>query len=44
MTDFADQVARLVAQPGYKPITLKAMARRFEVPADDYAAFPSNGS
>jgi ribonuclease R len=39
MTDFADQVARLVAQPGYKPITLKAMARRFEVPADDYAAF-----
>ena len=26
-------------EPDYKPITLKAMARRFDVPADDYADF-----
>ena len=39
MAEFADRVAKLVAQPDYKPITLKAMARQFEVPADDYAEF-----
>ena len=31
MADFADRVAKLVAQPDYKPITLKAMSRHFEV-------------
>jgi ribonuclease R len=39
MTDLADVVAKLVAQPGYKPITLKAMARQFDIAADDYAEF-----
>src|SRR5271170_3810869 len=39
MTDFADRALRLVAQPDYKPITLKAMARRLEIEADDYADF-----
>ena len=39
MADFADRVAKLVDQPDYKPITLKAMARRFDVPPDDYAEF-----
>jgi ribonuclease R len=39
MTDFADRVTRLVAQTEYRPITLKVMARQFEVPADDYAEF-----
>ena len=42
MSDFADRVVRLVAQPEYKPITLKAMARLLEVPADDYAEFRSS--
>ncbi len=42
MSDFADRVVRLVAQPDYKPITLKAMARLLEVPADDYAEFRSS--
>jgi ribonuclease R len=39
MSDFADRVLRLVAEPDYKPLTLKAMARRFEVPAERYADF-----
>jgi ribonuclease R len=39
MADFADRVARLVAEPVYKPITLKAMARQFEVSADEYTTF-----
>ena len=39
MADFADRVLKLVSEPDYTPITLKAMARRFEVPTDDYAEF-----
>ena len=39
MAELADRIARLVAQPDYKPITLKVMARQFEIPADDYAEF-----
>ena len=39
MAEFADRIAKLVAQPTYKPVTLKAMARQFEVSADDYAEF-----
>ena len=31
MADFAERVVKLVAEPDYKPITLKAMSRRFEV-------------
>ena len=30
---------RLVSGPDYKPITLKAMSRRFKVGVEDYAAF-----
>jgi len=39
MADFAAGVVKLVTEADYKPITLKAMARRLEVPADDYAEF-----
>jgi ribonuclease R len=39
MSDFGDRVLKLVAQPDYTPITLKAMARQFEVDTDDYASF-----
>ncbi len=39
MADFAVIVTNLASQPDYRPITLKAMSRRLEVPADDYAAF-----
>ena len=39
MAEFADRIAKLVAQADYKPITLKAMSRHFEIPADDYAEF-----
>ena len=39
MADFAARVLKLVSEPDYKPITLKAMSRRFEVPTDDYAEF-----
>lgn len=41
MSDFADRVLRLVAEPEYKPLTLKAMARQFDVPVDRYADFRS---
>jgi ribonuclease R len=39
MPEFADRVLKLVSQPDYEPITLKAMSRRFEVETDDYAEF-----
>ncbi len=39
MPDFAARVMKLVSEPDYKPITLKAMSRRFEVEPDDYAEF-----
>jgi ribonuclease R len=39
MPEFAARVLKLVSQPDYKPITLKAMSRRFEVDPDDYAEF-----
>jgi ribonuclease R len=39
MPEFAERVLKLVSQPDYKPITLKAMSRRFEVDPDDYAEF-----
>ena len=39
MAEFADRVLKLVTEPDYKPITLKAMSRRLKVAADDYAEF-----
>ena len=39
MADFADRIAKLVAQSDYKPVTLKAMSRHFEISTDDYAEF-----
>src|SRR4051812_21237681 len=39
MPDFADKVLGLVARDDYKPITLKAMSRRFGVGPEDYADF-----
>lgn len=39
MAELADRITRLVSRPEYKPVTLKAMARQFEIPADDYAEF-----
>ena len=39
MADHGDRVLKLVGEPDYKPITLKAMSRRLKVEADDYAEF-----
>jgi len=39
MADFAECVMRRVAEPEYKPVTLKALSRQLEVAADDYAEF-----
>jgi ribonuclease R len=39
MPDFAARVLKLVSEPDYKPVTLKAMSRRFGVDPDDYAEF-----
>src|SRR5262245_54211682 len=39
MPDFAARILKLVSEPDYKPITLKAMSRRLEVDPDDYAEF-----
>jgi ribonuclease R len=39
MRDYETEVLGLVSGPDYKPITLKAMSRRFKVGVEDYAAF-----
>ncbi len=39
MSHYIDKVLGLVGRADYKPITLKAMSRRFEVGADEYATF-----
>ncbi len=39
MADFAESVLKRVAEPEYKPATLKALSRQFAVAADDYAEF-----
>ena len=39
MPEYEEKILGLVARADYKPLTLKAMSRRFEVEADDYAAF-----
>ena len=41
MADHGDRVLKLVGEPDYKPITLKAMSRRLKVEVDDYAEFRS---
>jgi len=41
MTAPTDQVMSLVSEPDYKPLTLKAMARRLKIEAEDYGAFRS---
>jgi ribonuclease R len=37
--DFVGQVLKLVAEPEYRPMTIKAMSRRFEVRPDEYGEF-----
>ncbi|APW61021.1 ribonuclease R [Paludisphaera borealis] len=39
MSSFADRVLKLVAEPSYKPRTIKALSRWFKIDPDDYAAF-----
>jgi ribonuclease R len=39
MSEFAERVLILVSEPDYKPVTLKTMARRFEVEGEAYAEF-----
>ena len=39
MANPVESVLRLVTEPDYKPMTLKAMSRRFHVSTDDYAEF-----
>jgi ribonuclease R len=39
MSDFASRVLKLVAEPDYRPITLKMMSRRFKVGPDEYPEF-----
>ncbi len=41
MIYFDDKILGLVAREDYRPITLKAMSRRFEVRVEDYPAFRS---
>ncbi|MGC8639598.1 MAG: ribonuclease R [Isosphaeraceae bacterium] len=39
MVDHAALILKLVAEPDYVPITLKALARRFQIAGDDYPEF-----
>ncbi|WP_165248580.1 ribonuclease R [Paludisphaera soli] len=39
MSSFTDRVLQLVAEPSYKPRTIKALSRHFQIGPDDYAAF-----
>ncbi len=39
MADHAARIMKLVTEPDYKPLTLKKLARRFEVGVDDYSDF-----
>ncbi len=39
MADHAARIMKLINELDYTPITLKKMARRFEVGADDYSEF-----
>ena len=39
MPEFEETILTLVAREDYKPITMKAMSRRFEISGEDYPAF-----
>src|SRR5271157_3615929 len=39
MSEFAERVLKVVSEAGYTPISLKAMARRLEISAEDLAEF-----
>ena len=39
MAEFSDRVLKLVTEPEYTPMTLKAMSRRLKIAADDYPLF-----
>jgi ribonuclease R len=39
MSHHEDKVLGLIGRPDYKPLTLKAMSRRFDIGPDDYADF-----
>ena len=39
MSEFAERVLKVVSEAGYTPISLKAMARRMEISAEDLAEF-----
>ena len=41
MAEFAERVVALLAEASYRPITLKGISRRLEVPPVDYAEFRS---
>ncbi len=41
MSDYADRVLKLVAEPEYRPLTLKAIGRRFKVDPEAYPLFRS---
>ena len=41
MSHYDDKVLGLVARSDYRPITLKAMSRRFAIPPEDYPDFRS---
>ena len=41
MSHYEDKVLGLVARPDYRPLTLKAMSRRFKVGVEEYAEFRS---
>jgi ribonuclease R len=41
MADFEEKILALVARVDYKPITMKAMSRRFEIGGEDYPEFRS---
>ncbi|WP_165066973.1 ribonuclease R [Paludisphaera rhizosphaerae] len=39
MASYAERVLKLVAEPSYKPRTLKALSRQLEIDPEDYPAF-----
>jgi len=39
MASYTERVLQLVAEPSYKPRTLKALSRHFKIEPDDYPAF-----
>ena len=39
MSDYAERVLKLVSEPDYRPLTLKAIGRRFKVGVEEYPEF-----